>query len=224
MELIKGLSDLKDKIDVSLKLDEIENMDVTPQTKEELRVLVQSNNLTNETIANLGIKVRARQAEEMSTLTEKYKKAQNNDTWIIFQRRNVAMEEYRKLSWEIEALKKIGAHISRRLASLGSVKNLIYILAVSSVLSLVWVENNFGLDFIGGNYYLSCGIILASILLIDSIAILIMSALLSTIYSLMIDNQLSALKIQHIVIAILAIFSMVAFVAFVYSRMSTLSI
>jgi len=224
MKLIKGLQNLRDKIRASLYRLRINDLVVTQQTREKLQALVQSNNLTNENIDKVSIMVRAQQEEEMSTLTEKYKKARESSTWIIYPRPIAAREEYLKFSWEIEALKIIGAHISRRLSSLGRVKNMLCILAVSSVLSLVWVENNWGLDFIGGNYYLSFGIALASIFLIDSIVILIISALLSTVYSLMINNQLRALKIQHIVIAVLASFSVATFVVFVYSRMSTLSI
>jgi hypothetical protein len=187
-------------------------------TKAALTDLIMANNLSATNVMTLSKRTVNKHTQDLLRMKKEYEILRDTGTWVMVGDAFRAMKEHRVLKFEQQQFDIVHSRFSPILSSLGSVWSLIFIIAVTAGLSLLWLSKAYGLDFLGGNFYLSVGLGLLLMILIDSVAIVLVTALFSIVHA-MIDNHTIAITIQHSAIGVFVVCAILSLSVFVLSRM-----
>jgi len=187
-------------------------------TKKALEGLIQSGNCSAVAVTSLIKETGARNWQELSRKKEELAIRQETGSHVMTGDIFRAKQEYYLLRIQLEKFEVVFGQFSEVLANLGSTKSLAFIIMVTAALSMLWLDQAYGLDFLGGNYYLSLAVGFLLMSLIDSVAIFIVTVLFSILHG-MIENTATALKVHHAAIGVLGGCSIIAFSFFVVARM-----
>lgn len=199
----------------------IMSLGIVPENvKRELIDLVEYDSLTETKIDQVISSVRRESGIDLKAIKEEYDNLQSSCTWVKSDKLNFRKKKYLKLFQSMEFKKLLKMKMNSLVAKLGNYSYLCVILLVSSLLGMFWLDTNFGLDFLGGNLYLSIAIGFIAILLIDSISLVIVSALMSALDAI-IGDQIKAIRVHSAVILFLAAIATSSFATFVYLRINS---